>query len=94
MMSIFDELPEVENIAKDVAPGDVLLRYMESFKIALEDVGAEIGLSIATVDGIIKGDKINTISAKAFGDYFGTSVYFWMNLQDQYDRELDLNINK
>ncbi len=75
---------------KPVHPGEIL---MEEFLVANEmsqyRLAVDIGVPPRRINEIVHGERaISADTALRLGTYFGTSPLFWMNLQMQYDLEV------
>ena len=94
-MGIFDHLPEVDNIALDIIPGDTLRERLDSLGISAYRLSKETKIQQTRVSKILKGERSITVdTALRFGKFFGTSAQFWINLQINYDLKVALEKNK
>jgi antitoxin HigA-1 len=94
-MGIFDHLPEVDNIALDIIPGDILRERLDSLGISAYRLSKETKIQQTRVSKILKGERSITVdTALRFGKFFGTSAQFWINLQINYDLKVALEKNK
>jgi len=86
-MSIFNDLPEVENIATNITPGDILKEnFLDPLGITPYRLAIDTGLTPTRISGIInKNRAITAETALKIGQYFNTSGQFWLNLQSRYD---------
>jgi len=68
-------------------PGIILLKeFLEPLNLTQTQFSKHVGLSLQTVNEIIKGKRgITPETAWLFSKLFGTSPEFWMNLQMNYD---------
>lgn len=85
-MGIFDTLPEAENVAQDITPGDMLREHLQDAGISSYMLAKRTGLSQTRISEIInKGRAITAETALKLGKFFGTSARYWMNIQASYD---------
>lgn len=68
-------------------PGEMLLEmYIKPLRLTIIKASAQIGLSRATVQGIVNGRiRITEKTADALAKRFKTSSELWLNLQKNYD---------
>ena len=73
-----------------VHPGDILRHdFMEPLNLSAYKVAKELGVSIPTVNEIVRGRRAVTAEmALRLSRYFGTTAQLWQNLQSQYDLEI------
>lgn len=73
-----------------VHPGDILAHdFMEPIKLSAYKLAKELGVSIPTVNEIVRKRRAVTAEmALRLARYFGTSAQLWQNLQAQYDLEI------
>jgi addiction module HigA family antidote len=81
---------------KNIHPGEVL---MEEFLLPLEisayRLSKDIGIPQTRISEILKGNRrITADTALRLSQYFGNSAKFWLGLQDDYDIEEGLLVNK
>lgn len=80
------------NRIRNIHPGEVL---KEEFLIPLEisayKLSKDIGVPQTRTSQIIKGKRgISADTALRLSKYFGTSVKFWLGLQNDYDVEEEM----
>ena len=70
-------------------PGEVLLEeFMKPFGLSANALATDLGLPATRIGDIIRQRRgITPETAIALGEYFGTSVEFWLGIQMQYERE-------
>ena len=73
----------------NVHPGEVLLEeFLKPMGISQYRLAKDIGISPMRVSEIVRGKRAVTAdTALRLARYFGTSVKFWMGLQDDYEVE-------
>ncbi len=76
---------------ESVHPGEILL---EEFLLPLElsqyRIAKDLHVPPRRINEIIHGKRcITADTALRLSKYFGNSAQFWMNLQDQYDLEIE-----
>lgn len=73
-----------------VHPGEVLMEdFIKGFDITQHRLAVAIGVPPRRINEIAHGKRsITADTALRLGRYFGTSAQFWLNLQDQYDLDL------
>ena len=73
----------------NVHPGEVLLEeFLKPMGISQYRLARDIGISPMRVSEIVRGKRAVTAdTALRLARYFGTSVKFWMGLQDDYEVE-------
>ena len=81
---------------KNIHPGEVL---MEEFLVPLEisayRLAKDIGIPQTRISEILKGNRrITADTALRLSQYFGNSAKFWLGLQDDYDIEERMHVNK
>lgn len=74
-----------------VHPGEVLLEeFVEAMEISQYRVATDIGVSPRRINEIVHGERgISADTALRLARYFGTSERFWLNLQVQYDLDVE-----
>lgn len=72
-----------------VHPGEILLyEFMLSLNISKRKLAREIQVNRSVISSIINGKRnISANMARRLGKFFGTSIEFWLNLQNHYDLE-------
>jgi len=75
-----------------ISPGDVLYEeFMEPLGITAYRLSKEIKIQQTAISQIIKGNRrITADMALRLSKYFGNSAQFWLNLQNYYDLETEL----
>src|ERR1700759_1701828 len=75
---------------RPVHPGDILRHdFMAPLKLSSYKLARELGVSIPTVNEIVRGRRAVTAEmALRLARYFGTTAQLWQNLQSQYDLEI------
>ena len=75
---------------KPIHPGEVLLEeFMKPLGISQNRLGRDIGVPVPRINAIFQEKRaITADTALRLGKYFGTSAQFWMNLQVQYDLDV------
>lgn len=73
----------------NIHPGVVLLdEFIHPMGLTVKQLSVATGVNLPRLTGIIKGQKsINTETALRLAKYFGTSVKFWLGLQNDFDIE-------
>ena len=73
-----------------IHPGKILLEeFLEPMHISQYRLAKDITVPPRRINEIVKGKRgISADTALRLSRYFGTSAQFWMNLQDQYELEL------
>ena len=86
-MSAFDHLPEVDNTALNVTPGEILQEeFLEPLGISAYRLAKETRLSAMRISEIINKQRaITAETAVKFSKFFGNSPQFWLNLQTDYE---------
>ena len=77
----------------DLIPPGTILReeFMEPFGITAYKLSKGIKVQQTAVSQIIKGSRRITVDmALRLSRYFGNSAQFWLNLQNHYDLELEI----
>ena len=74
---------------QSIHPGEILLEeFLIPLKITQYRVAKDIHVSSRRINEIVHGTRaITADTALRLGRYFGTSPYFWINLQARYDLE-------
>jgi len=77
----------------NIHPGEVLLEeFLKPMKISAYKLSKDIGIPQTRTSQIIKGKRrITTDTALRMSRYFGTSVKFWLGLQNDFDIEEQMN---
>ena len=74
-----------------VHPGEVLMEdFIKGFEITQNRLAVAIGVPPRRINEIVHGKRsITADTALRLGKYFGTSAKFWLNLQDQYNLDVE-----
>ena len=74
-----------------VHPGQVLMEdFIKGFEITQNRLAVAIGVPPRRINEIVHGKRsITADTALRLGRYFGTSAQFWLNLQDQYNLDVE-----
>lgn len=74
---------------KNIHPGEILKEeFLEPLGITQYKISSAIKVNQTAISEIIKGKRRITIDmAIKLSKYFGTSIKFWINLQNDYDIE-------
>ena len=77
----------------NIHPGEVLLEeFLKPLGISAYRLSKDVGIPQTRTSQIIKRKRrITADTALRFSKYFGTSVKFWLGLQNDYDIEEELN---
>jgi len=75
-----------------IPPGTILLQeFMEPLGITAYKLCKEIKIQQTAISQIIKGTRRITVDmALRLSRYFGNSAQFWLNLQNYYDLEFEI----
>ena len=75
-----------------IYPGDILKEeFMEPMGITAYKLSKEIKVQQTAISQIIKGRRRITVDmALRLSRYFGNSAQFWLNLQNYFDLELEM----
>ncbi len=73
----------------NIHPGEVLLEeFLKPMGISQYRLARETGISPMRISEIVRGKRsVTADTALRLARYFGTSVKFWMGLQDDYEIE-------
>jgi addiction module HigA family antidote len=73
----------------NIHPGEILKEeFLEPLSITQYRIAKDIGVGQTAISEIIKGQRRLSIEmAVRLSKYLGTSVKFWINLQNDYDIE-------
>jgi len=80
----------------NIHPGEILLEeFLKPMEISAYRLSKDVGIPQTRTSQIIKGKRrITADTALRLSKYFGTSVKFWLGLQNDYDIEEELkNLN-
>ena len=74
-----------------VHPGEVLMDdFIKGFDITQNRLAVAIGVPPRRINEIVHGKRsITADTALRLSRYFGTSAQFWLNLQDQYNLDVE-----
>src|SRR6478736_9592170 len=74
-----------------IQPGEVLMEeFIEPLGINQHRLAVAIGVPPRRINEIVHGKRrITADTALRLGRYFGTSAQFWINLQGNYDLEIE-----
>ena len=77
-----------------VHPGEVLMEdFIKEYGITQHKVAIDIGVPPRRINEIVHGKRgISADTALRLGRYFRTSPQFWLNLQAQYDLDIQEDI--
>jgi len=75
---------------ESVRPGKILLEeFLKPMGISQTKLALVIGVPPRRINEIVQGKRrISPDTALRLGRYFGTSPYFWLNLQMDYDLDI------
>ena len=75
------------NKLQNVHPGEILLEeFLRPMEISQTKLAQSIGVSPRRINEIVLGKRgITADTALRLAKVFGTSVQFWMGLQDEYE---------
>ncbi len=81
---------------KNIHPGEILQEeFLIPLGISAYRLSKNLGIPQTRISEIIKGKRrITADTALRFSRYFGTSVKFWLGLQDDFDIEEEINRNQ
>jgi addiction module HigA family antidote len=76
----------------NIHPGEILLEeFLKPMKISAYRLSKDVGIPQTRTSQIIKGKRrITADTALRLAKYFGTSVKFWLGLQNDFDIEEEL----
>ena len=79
------------NKLNPVLPGEVLLEeFLKPFGISQYRLSKDIGVPPRRINEIVHGKRsVTADTALRLSRFFGTSERFWLNLQAQYDLEVE-----
>ncbi len=80
----------------NIHPGEVLLEeFLKPLNISAYRLSKDIGIPQTRISAILKGNRrITADTALRLSKYFGNSAKFWLGLQDDYDLEEELLLNR
>ena len=72
---------------KNIHPGEILLEeFLKPMRISQNGLARAIGVAPRRINEIVLGKRTVTAdTALRLAQAFGTSVQFWMGLQDEYE---------
>lgn len=81
---------------KNIHPGEVLKKeFLEPLEISMYKLSKEILVPQTRMSEIIHGRRsISADTAMRLSIYFGNSANFWLGLQNDYDIEQEMKLNK
>lgn len=76
-----------------IHPGEVLFEeFLDPMGISQYRLAKDISVPARRINEIVHGKRsITADTALRLGRYFGTSAQFWMNLQDHFDLEVQMD---
>lgn len=76
-----------------IHPGEILMEdFLKGFEITQNRLAVAIGVPPRRINEIVHGKRsITADTALRLSRYFGTSAQFWLNLQDNYDLDLQMD---
>lgn len=76
-----------------IHPGEVLLEeFLAPMDLSQYRLAKDISVPARRINEIVHGKRsITADTALRLGRYFGTSAQFWMNLQDHFDLEIQMD---
>jgi len=79
----------MSNRLPNIHPGEILLEeFLQPMGISQYRLAQETGISPMRISEVVRGKRsVTADSALRLARYFGTSVKFWMGLQDDYEIE-------
>lgn len=79
----------IEEKLDNIHPGEILLKeFLEPMGVTAYRLSKDTNIPQTRVSEIIRGKRgISADTALRFARYFGTTVTFWLNLQNSYDVE-------
>lgn len=77
-----------------IHPGETLLEdYLKPLKISQYRLALDINVPPRRINEIVHGKRsISVDTALRFSKYFGSSIQFWLNLQNFYDSEIQRDL--
>lgn len=80
----------------NIHPGEILNEeFLKPMNISAYRLAKETFIPQTRISSIIKGKRrITADTALRLSKFFGTTAKFWLGLQDDYDLEEGLNLNK
>lgn len=80
-----------DSILENITPGEILAEdFLKPMGITQYRLAKDIAVPPRRINEIVKGERaITADTALRLGRYFGVSPQFWMNLQGQYDLEME-----
>ena len=76
----------------NIHPGEILLEeFLKPMELSAYKLSKDLGIPQTRTSQIIKGKRrITADTALRLSKYFGTSVKFWLGLQNDYDIEEEM----
>ncbi|MGI8445602.1 MAG: HigA family addiction module antitoxin [Streptosporangiaceae bacterium] len=80
-----------DTIMPPVHPGEILLvEFLEPLDVSQYQLAKPVDVPARRINEIVHGQRrISADTALRLARYFGTSEWFWMNLQARYDLEVE-----
>lgn len=77
-----------------IHPGEILMEeFINGFGITQNRLAVAVGVPPRRINEIVHGKRrITADTALRLGRYFGTSAQFWINLQSQYDLDVECDL--
>ena len=74
-----------------IHPGEILLEdFLKPMEITQYRLAKDVSVDPRRINEIVHGKRsISADTSLRLGRYFGTSARFWMNLQSQYDLQVE-----
>ena len=74
-----------------IHPGEILLEeFLKPMGITQYRLAKDVSVDPRRINEIVHGKRsISADTSLRLGRYFGTSARFWMNLQSQYDLQIE-----
>lgn len=71
-----------------VHPGELVREYREHIRISPHDLAGETGLTVGELYDLEEcRSDIDPLLASQLAQVFGTTQQFWINLQENYDKD-------
>lgn len=73
-----------------VHPGEILSEeFLKPLGVSQSHLATRIGLATSSINGIVKKRRqISVEMARRLARFFGTSIEFWLDLQQSYDLKM------
>src|ERR1700722_4635693 len=81
----------MKNLMRPIHPGEILLEeYLKPMDLSANALAQAIGVPANRIRGIVNGERgITADTALRLAAAFGTTVEFWLNLQQSYELRLE-----